>query len=175
MRNMKSFYSQLHTVFSKEETKDLYRQQGIVPVQFIDLYAGQDYMEEFFEVHLFPAIFVRWSINYADNNNGVATLTFRLAYEQLRDMSNLGQNKAEGLKFIDFINITDKILKTIETETTGKLHLISEDLNIEETVVDVFTLTYQCAYYGKQKAPQTKGMQGDYDAVTITKQLKNRL
>lgn len=172
---MKAFYNQLHEVFSLETTKDLYRQKGIPPVQFIDLYAGQDYMEEFFEVHLFPAIFVRWSINYTDNQSGVATLTFRLAYEQLRDMSSLGQSKTEGLKFMDFIAITDEILKTIQTPTTGKLHLISEELNLEETLLDVFTLTYQCTYYGKQKAPQTKGMQGEYDAVRLETKLKHRL
>lgn len=172
---MKNFYNQLHEVFSKEETKDLYRQKGLVPVQYIDLYAGQDYMEEFFETHLFPAVLVRWSINYADNSSGVATLTFRLGYEQLRDMSNLGQSKNEGLKFLDFIALTDEILKTIETENTGKLHLISEELNIEETIVDVFTLTYQCSYFGKQKAPQPKRLQGNYDTIEFEQQLKKSL
>lgn len=171
---MKAFYNQLHEVFQREETKDLYRQKGIAPVQFIDLYAGQDYMEQFFEAHLFPAILVRWTIAYADNHEAVATLTFRLCYEQLRDLSNLGKSKDEGLKFLDFITITDKILKTIETPTTGKLHLISEELNIEETIIDVFTLTYQCSYSGKQKAPLTESKQGNYDAVEITKRLKAR-
>lgn len=169
---MKSFYNKLHEVFQQEETKDMYRQKGIVPIQFIDLYAGQDYMEEFFEAHLFPALFVRWSINYADNNNGVATLTFRLAYEQLRDMSSMGTTRDEGLKFIDFIAITDQILKTIETKNTGKLHLISEELTIEETVVDVFTLTYQCGYFGKQKAPVVPKQQGQYVEVNQVGNLK---
>lgn len=171
---MKAFYQKLHEVFFKEENKDLYRKKGIAPVQCIDLYAGQDYMEEAFEVHLFPAIFVRWSIAYTDNYEAVATLTFRLCYEQLRDLSNLGINKEEGLKFMDFIDVTDKLLKTIETPTTGKLQLISEDLAMEETVVDVFTLVYQCSYSGKQKDPQTESKQGKFEAISIEKTLKER-
>ena len=104
----------------------------------------------------------------------MATLTFRLCYEQLRDLSSLGQNKAEWLKFLDFIDITDSVLKTIETPSTGKLHLISESLNIEDTIVDVFTLTYQCSYCGKQKSPQTKGLRGDFERLEITEKLKSR-
>lgn len=172
---MKAFYKQLHEVFAKDENKDLYRKSGVVPPQFIDMYAGQDYNDTLFEAHLFPAIFVRWTIAYTDNYEATATLTFRLCYEQLRDLSNLGQNKNEALKFIDFICITDEILKTIETPNTGKLHLINEELNIEDTVVDVFTLTYQCSYSGKQKAPQTQGKQGNFDVVNIEKKLRERL
>lgn len=172
---MKPFYKQLHEVFAKEENKDRYRKAGIVPVQFIDLYAGQDYNEQFFEAHLFPAVFVRWTIAYTDNYEATATLTFRLCYEQLRDLSNIGASRDEGLKFLDFIHITDEILKTIQTPCTGKLHLVSEDLNIEDTVVDVFTLTYQCSYSGKQKTPQTQGSQGSFETVHIEGKLKERL
>ena len=117
---------------------------------------------------------MQWQIAYTDNYEAVATLTFRLCYEQLRDLSSLGQNKVEGLKFLDFIDITDSILKTVETPSTGKLHLINESLSIEDTVVDVFTLTYQCSYCGKQKSPQTKGLRGDFERVELTAKLKSR-
>lgn len=117
---------------------------------------------------------MQWQIAYTDNNEAIATITFRLCYEQLRDLSSLGQNKAEGLKFLDFINITDSVLKTIETTNTGKLHLISESLNIEDTVVDVFTLTYQCSYCGKQKAPQSKSLRGNFERLELTEKLKSR-
>ena len=58
------------------------------------------------------------------------------------NISFLGQNKAEELKFLDFIDITDSVLKTIETPSIGKQHLINKSLSIEDTIVDVFTLTY---------------------------------
>ena len=137
-------------------------------------YAGEDYNDNLFEAHIFPALLVQWQIAYTDNFEAVATLTFRLCYEQLRDLSSLGQNKAEGLKFLDFIDITDSVLKTIETPSTGKLHLISEILNIEDTIVDVFTLTYQCSYCGKQKSPQSRGLRGDFERVELAEKLKSR-
>lgn len=171
---MKDFYNKLHQVFEQEATKDLYRSKGIVPIQYIDFYAGQDYNDNLFEAHIFPALLVQWQIAYTDNYEAVATLTFKLCYEQLRDLSSLGQNKVEGLKFLDFIDITDSILKTVETPSTGKLHLINESLSIEDTVVDVFTLTYQCSYCGKQKSLQTKGLRGDFERVELTAKLKSR-
>lgn len=76
-------------------------------------------------------------------------LTFYLCYEQLHDMSNLGTNTDLALKFLDFIEITDKVLKSIETPNTGKLYLLNEQNKIDETITDTYLLNYQCNYTGK--------------------------
>jgi hypothetical protein len=167
---MKNFYNKLHEVFDKQETKDTFINQGVPPVRYIDLYAGQEYDPQNFEAHLFPAVFVRWSIDYKQSPP-IATLTFRLCYEQLRDMSNISQHKQEALKFIDFIALVDAAIKSIETLSTGKISLMSEDLSIEDTVVDVYILTYHCSYVGKQSAPQTKYLQGTVDDIMLQSKL----
>ncbi len=138
------------------------------------LHETQDYNPQLFEIHLYPAVFVSWNINY-ESSNPIATIVFRLAYEQIRDFSSISANKNEALKFLDFIAITDKVIKTIESKNTSKLMLANEELNIEETVVDVFTLTYRCNYYGKSKKPQCERDKGMFEDIDLKKQLIQKL
>lgn len=162
---MKVFYKKLLETFSKEETKDRYRTKGLTPVQFIDIYAEQDIIPEWFETHHYPALLVSWNIDYSADV-ATANLTFYICYEQLHDTSSLGKNTDTALKFLDFVEITDQILKEIETPTTGKLYLLSEQNKIEETVVDVYLLSYQCHYTGKQNTLQKDYLQGNYEDIS---------
>jgi hypothetical protein len=172
---MKAFYKKLHDTFALQSIKDRYSYAGVPEVQSIDLYAGQDFSPEWFEARLFPAVLVSWSIDY-NNEPATATITFRLCYEQLRDLSNIGASKEEGLKFLDFIKITDDVIKSIETETTGKPSLVLEEQEVNETIVDVFILTYTCSYTGKYKDPKRPSVAGNIDDLLAQKNLlKSRL
>lgn len=142
---MKEFYEKMVAVFNDEQTKETYRSQGILPVRFVDLYAGQDYDSQNYDAHLFPAVFVHWSV---DHTSQTATMTIRLCYEQLRDYSSVSSNAREALKFLDFVRITNKILVSFHTKNTGRLVLVGEELAVDETVVDVYILTYNCRYQG---------------------------
>lgn len=171
---MKTFYKKILETFEQESTKDLYRKNGLTPIQFVDIYAEQDLIPEWFEAHHYPALLVGWSINYQPDG-AVANLTFHLCYEQLHDTSNLGINTDLALKFLDFIEITDKVLKGIETPNTGKLYLQSEQNKIDETVTDVYLLNYQCSYLGKKQTPQKDYLQGEYDDFSVKKGLFSQL
>ncbi|MGR3790685.1 hypothetical protein ACUXZJ_07215 [Flavobacterium sp. TN-1] len=142
---MKEFYQKMVSVFNDEQTKEIYRSQGVLPVRFVDLYAGQDYDPQNFDAHLFPALFVHWNV---DHTSQTATMTIRLAYEQLRDYSSVSSNAKEALKFLDFVRITNKILVSFHTKNTGRLVLVGEELAVADTVVDVYVLTYNCRYQG---------------------------
>lgn len=171
---MKAFYTELIRRFKDTAIKNSFTTKGLPPVKFIDLYAGQDYNENAFETHLFPAIFVKWNIDYKPDTP-VATITLRLAYEQLRDTSSISRTTDESLRFLDFIEQVDVIVKSIETENTGKLTLLSEDLNIEDTIVDVFTLVYNCTYSGKKNTQQKEILQGSIDTLTTERNLITKL
>lgn len=169
---MKLFYKKLTETFEKEEIKDLYRTKGLTPVQFIDLYAEQDLIPEWFEVHHYPALLVSWDINYS-NDTAVANIIFYICYEQLHDTSNLGTNTEMALKFLDFIELTDEILKNVISKNTGKLELVSENYKRDETVVDVYILNYQCSYSGKLNTLQY--LQGNVDELNIKKGLFSKV
>lgn len=171
---MKAFYTELIRKFKDSDIKNKFTSNNLPSVKFVDLYAGQDYNEKGFEAHLFPAVFVKWSIDYK-SKMPIATITFRLAYEQLRDTSSISRASEKSLQFLDFITVVDDVIKSIETPNTGKITLLSEDFNIEDTIVDVYTLVYNCTYSGKKNTLKTAFKQGVIDDVNLSGNLHTKL
>lgn len=160
---MKTLYTQLIDTFTKDEAiKDRYRQKGLVPVQHIDLYCGQDTNPEYFEVQLWPALFISFSMDHRQTPT-LATITVRVCYEQLRDTSSTGPNIGEALKFLDFIDLTDEILQKIETRSFGKLSPETTNQQTEETVTDEFVLTYTASYTKNTDSTETTGIIEDVE------------
>jgi len=165
---MKTFYNKLIEVFEKPENKAKFTDQNIAPVQYIDIYAGQDQFEENFELFSQPALLIDWDV---DHSTDVPTVTVNLycCYEQLRDTSNISLNRELGLKFLDYVATIDQVARTIESEATGKLELVSEGFNKMDSIVDIYLFTYSCS--GKaQKSPQ-QYEEGDYDTLDLQSNL----
>lgn len=160
---MNTFYNKVIAVFENPETKAKFTDKGISPVSYIDLYAGQDLNEENFELFSQNALLIDWDIDYG-GDAPKATVTLYCCYEQLRDTSNISMNRDLGLKFLDFVATIDAIASTIESETTGKLEIVSEGFNKMDSIVDIYLLTYECSYSGR-KNPLSKYQAGDYDTL----------
>lgn len=167
---MKTFYNALHAAFEKAENAAKFTAKGLQKPKVIDLYAGQDYSPEYFETRPMPAVFVSWDIDY-NAEPFTASIQIRLAYEQLRDTSNISLSKDKALEFFDLADIVDDIIKNISTEHTGLMTLVHEGQELEPTVVDVYVLDYECAYYGKKQTRQRETLPGDIDDVETTKGL----
>jgi hypothetical protein len=166
---MKAFYNKLIEAFEKPENKAKFIDQNITPVQYIDIYAGQEQFEENFELFSRPALLVDWDVDYK-TQLPTATVTMYCCYEQLRDTSNISLNRELGLKFLEFVAIIDEIASTIESETTGKLNLVSEGFNKMDSIVDIYLLTFECSYKGR-KNPLDKYQAGDYDTLDLQSNL----
>ena len=167
---MKTFYKKVIAVFEKSETKAKFTDKEISPVGYIDLYAGQDLNEENFELFSQPALLIDWDVDHSGDVPR-ATVTFYCCFEQLRDTSNISLNRDLGLKFLDFVATIDAIASTIESETTGKLEIVSEGFNKMDSIVDIYLLTYECSYSGR-KNPLSKYQAGDYDKLNLDGNLK---
>lgn len=167
---MKTFYIALHTAFEKAQNLQKFTAVDLPYIKIIDLYAGQDFDATNFDVHPTPALYFSWSIDYK-TEPATATLNFRIAYEQLRDTSNLSLSKDKALKFFEMADVVDKIIKEIKTQHTGAPHLIFEGQELEPTVVDVYLLTYECPYYGNQKTQQCQILPGRIDDLELKKEL----
>jgi hypothetical protein len=166
---MKTFYNKVIAVFETPETKAKFTDQGISPVGYIDLYAGQDLNEDNFELFSQPALFIDWDVDYSDDIPR-ATVTFYCCFEQLRDTSNISLNKDLGLKFLDYVATIDEIAGAIDSETTGKLEIVNEGFNKMDSIVDIYLLTYECSFKGR-KNPLDKYQAGDYDRLDLNKKL----
>jgi len=164
---MKKFYNAVMAEFEKEAVKELFTEQGISPVRYIDLYAGQDQFEENFELFAQNALLLEWEIDH-EGDTPIATITLYCCFEQLRDTSNISQNKELALKFLDYIATIAKVVESIETESTGKPELISEGFNKMDSIVDIYLLSYRCSY---TRAKESKYQDGDYDTLDLNKNL----
>lgn len=164
---MKAFYNKLIEAFELNENKDKFGDN--TPVEYIDIYAGQDQFEENFELFQRPALLVDWDIDYSGDTPR-ATVTLYCCYEQLRDTSNISLNRDVGLQFLDYIETIDSIARTIESEETGKLELVSEGFNKMDSIVDIYLFTYECSFKGRKK-PLDKYQAGDYDTLDLSSNL----
>ncbi len=170
---MKTFYKKVIEAFENIENQAKFTDQNISPVQYIDIYAGQDLMEQNFELFAQPALLIDWEVNH-QGDAPMATLTLYCCYEQLRDTSNISLNRELGLKFLDYVATIDEVFRTIESETTGKPELLSEGFNKMDSIVDVYLLTYQCSFSGR-KNPLDKYQAGDYDTLDLKGNLSYEL
>jgi hypothetical protein len=166
---MKNLYRAIIAKFELPETKAKFTEKEISPVTYIDLYAGQEQFEENFELFSQPAILVDWDVDY-QTDPAMATVTIYCCYEQLRDTSNISLNRELGLKFLDYVAIIDEVMGTVESETTGKLDVVTEGFHKMDSIVDVYLLTYECSFKGR-KNPLSKYQEGDYDKLGLTGQL----
>jgi hypothetical protein len=161
---MKTFYNKLLAVFETAENKAKFTAQDISPVLYIDIYAGQDQFEENFELFSQPAVLVDWDVDHK-SDPPIATVTLYCCYEQLRDTSNISENREKGLKFLDYISTIDEVARTIESETTGKLVLQSEGFNKMDSIVDIYLFTYECSYSGRKNPLVYE--EGNYDTMSV--------
>lgn len=162
---MDTFYKKTIEAFEKAENKTRFTDKNISPVQYIDLYAGQEQFEENFELFSQPAVLIDWDIHY-QTQPATATVTFYCCYEQLRDTSNISVNRELGLKFLEYVAIVDDIIRTIESETTGKLEIVTEGFHKMDSIVDIYILTFECSYKGR-KNPLDKYQAGDYNSLIL--------
>lgn len=167
---MNTFYKKLIEVFEKPENKAKFTDKNISPVTYIDLYAGQEQFEENFELFAQPALLVDWDVDYS-GDTPTATVTLYCCFEQLRDTSNISANTDLGLKFLDYVACIDDIVPTIESETTGKLEIVSEGFHKMDSIVDIYLLTYECSFKGR-KNPLDKYQEGSYDTIDLKGNLK---
>ncbi|SDE75582.1 hypothetical protein [Riemerella columbipharyngis] len=159
---MKQFYKQLLADF--EQKKNRYTDAGLMPLRIIDLYNGQDTNPEYFDILTLPALYISMRADYAAEP-ATLSVEVKLLYEQLRNTSSIGLNRDEALAFFEMANITDGILKEIETPETGRLLLLSEGMDLDPTVTDIYQFSYQCAYYGKEKTRQKETLPGSIDDI----------
>ncbi|WP_268848129.1 hypothetical protein [Flavobacterium aestivum] len=162
---MNIFYKKAIEAFGKVENKEKFSKQNINPVQYIDLYAGQEQFEENFELFAQNALLIDWDVDHK-SSPPMATITLYCCYEQLRDTSNISLNRDLGLKFLDYVATIDGVVRTIESETTGKLELVSEGFHKMDSIVDIYLLTFECSYSGR-KNPLDKYQAGDYDTLDL--------
>lgn len=155
---MKTLYTTIIDRLTSEDAKSRYRAAGIPSLKYIDLYRGQYFNFENYDSFSLPGMLFEFTISY-NKTEGTANINLHLLYEQARDTSSISKSKDKALKLFDFVKVTHELLQELESPNTGKLELINEEMIKDDTAVNVYLLSYQSRYTGRnrEKFEYTRG------------------
>lgn len=145
---MKELYLKIIDNLTNAPANAKFTSKQLPTIKFVDIFKGQYFDKQRFELYKLPAVFFQWSI---DHGTGEAIITIHIEYEQQRDTSSKGQQLTGALQFFGIIETINELLVDTETEATSKLKLTAENSVREDTLESIYTLTYSCEYTGKEK------------------------
>lgn len=153
---MKALYNTIIQKLTSNEATTAYHNANVPRCKFVDLYRGQYLNWEGFDSFPLPAVLFEFNITHNNNDIATATITLHICYEQPQDTSSISRTKENALKFFDFVDVTFKLLQDLESEHTGKLELVSEEMVKDDAIVNVHLLTYTCQYSGRESIEESK-------------------
>jgi hypothetical protein len=152
---MINFYNKIITKFESEEVLNSFEEDNISPPKQIGMYMRQDLDPNNLDLFEDNFLFIDWKVDHSIDYP-IATISFRLPYKQLRDISN-PVNRDFEVNFLKYVNKVREILTEFETDTTGKLEFIEEKFSRKKTVVDTYVLKFECSYIGIKKQEDELG------------------
>lgn len=109
------------------ENANLFRDHGVMPVKFVDIYDGQPSEAESFEFPL-PAVFVDYEIDWGfgvGSESGTVTIELHALYDDQAPSDNL-RKKGKRVKKLIFNQIISEILNNLKCEHCTTFVLKSE-------------------------------------------------
>lgn len=161
---MKGLYLKIQTKLTDAAAIAKFTGADLPPVKFVDLYKGQYYNQEAYELMPLPAILFEWRINHVED---LASINIHIVYEQARETNSKSPTQAEALKYFDYIDTVNELIMETESETTGKLDLVNEEPAKEDVIPTVYILSYTCPYTGKKTDAASKWDYTDEDAEPV--------
>lgn len=150
---MKEFYNKITNVLTNEQAIEKFTENSVKAVQQVDLYRGQYLYEEEFEQLLLPTVLVEFTINHETQK---ATIILHCCWEQIFESDNKSVDQESALKLFDFVDVIFDLTNDLESENTGKLKIISEGTQKDDTPTNVYLLTFECSYMGRVKKASDK-------------------
>lgn len=145
---MKAFYNKLIETLTSNEAVEKFTENNVRAIVMVDLFRGQYLYEDSFEMLILPAVLLEYSIDY---ENQEAIISLHLCYEQVAETNNLSLAKDNALMFFDFVDTVYNLVYKMESANTGKLKIISEGQQKDDTPTNVHLLTFKCSYMGKNR------------------------
>lgn len=124
---MKELYTSIQKLFRDNETVAIFREAGLTPPEYIDLYNGQPEMPEDFEFST-PALFIDYSVSWeraGAMRRGELTLDVHVLTDPTAETDNL-TSEIEGLEKITYYEAVSNILEDLATSETSGLVLKGE-------------------------------------------------
>lgn len=137
---MEELYEKILERLQSQTALDLFAENDLPNIKYIDLYRGQPKSPGRFEYFDLPALFIDYSINWSVRE---ITLEVHAVTDQNHSTSNISPNRLKGLDIIRYIEIIKDLLIDLETSVTSKLALQSEQ-PLEADVVNYHIVSFSC-------------------------------
>lgn len=141
---------------------------------FIDIYRSQPLDPEAYEYFPLPAIFVDYSIiGQGKRNPRAVTITLHIVTDEAPDISNVSEQKTEGLKRFLYYLLLQEIFEGAKLGSTTPLQFIDEQ-PIDAPVVNYHSQTYEFeAYLTDMIGNNPAKIIGEFEQLNIYGSLKN--
>ena len=139
--------------------KERFREKGLKPVQFIDIYDGQPQEAEEYEFTL-PAIFDDYGVVWERSGNvkhGAASIDIHILADKGCTIDSLRHDREKGMKRFRFYNLVADLLENIETAHSTKMSLVSER-PIATDYFQYHKLTFSCTLQRRYEKERSQGV-----------------
>lgn len=158
---MKNLY--LKIVETIENSRELFTEKGLLPIETIDLYDGQPDEPNNFEFTC-PALFVDYKIDWERGGSGmkrgVVNLDVHILTHPGIGTENFNPRLPEGLQKLEYYDLIAELMERVATDNVSSLALISE----EPVLTDYF-----CYHMLRFNAPIYRHKQNRYTKLCDVK------
>ncbi|WP_418894689.1 hypothetical protein [Limibacterium fermenti] len=158
-----------------DSKKQIFIDAGLDGDFFIDVYRSQPHEPQLYEYFSLPAIFVDYSIlGQGKNKPRKVTTTLHVVTDDMPDISNISEQKTEGLKRFLYNLLLQQIVEGSRLGSTTALSFINE-LPIDEPVINYHTQTYEFEVnLSDMISNHPEEIIGEFERLNIYGSLKNQ-
>ena len=133
---MKNLYLKINEKIKASD--DQFTNRNLPLIQYIDLYNGEDLLPEAYKQYPLPALFTDYKIDWEKQ---ILNLKLHVLLAKGENTSSTSANQLEALKVFDTYDLIKHLLIGLESESTGKLQLVSEE-SITSNAVNYQTIDF---------------------------------
>lgn len=117
--------------------------KGLNNIQQVDVYRGQYQNPEDFEVMVLPAVYLSREIDHKENEMSLTTHVVLSRQDNTESFATDDQ----------YLKEIKEALHHLESDTNGKLTLVSENTEATYPMLSVYLLNYEASYYEVSERP----------------------
>lgn len=161
---LKQLLSLYQLIDAKRET---FETAGLSGDFFIDVYRTQPFEPELYEYFSLPALFIDYSMTgQGKKQPRLVTMTIHIVIDELPDVSNISEQKNEGLKRFLYCLMLQEVLEGATLAGSSQLEFLTES-PLDERVVNYHMQSYQFEAYLQDMIGDKERILGEFEKLNI--------
>lgn len=154
-----------------ESYSSVLTEAGLQPIQYIDVYRSQPLEPELYEYFPLPAIFVDYTmLGTGIRQKRKITMTIHIITDELPDVSNLSEQKTEGLNRFLYLLLIQDIIEGRSLGKTSVLKFLTEGV-VDIPVANYHTQSYEFDAHLHDMIGNIEEIKGEFERLNIYQSL----